>query len=348
MPLRTPALLAALLLLTACGERPAPIARPFAWPLEQAPLATRGGTSTGAPVTLAPTPSAAWTAVQAAPVGIERDRAAIRAMAGEFRTAFDFQETIGHHPGYLLSAPYHSWATERVFIIEDAPERIVLQHQLVMRFAGGGEAGVVKHWRQVWTWQDGDLLRYRGFATWEHEHLPAEQVAGCWTQTVSGVGDEPRYATIGRWRHEATLSEWNSDRTWRPLPRREKGIRKDYQAVDGNHRITITADGWVLWQDNRKLVLTAAGTPAPQGWIASEIGVERYQRLTGFDWSPGEETWKKEAPLWAQVRAAWAATLAPAHVHLSAEEGLGVQLIEAVGDGEADKALEIVKDAAKP
>nr|MBA3937151.1 hypothetical protein [Planctomycetota bacterium] len=305
MSLRTPAVLAALILLTACGERPVPIARPFAWPLEQTPLATRGGTTTAAALTMAPSPSVAWSALQAAAPGIARDRAAIRAMAGEFRTCFDFQETIGHHPGYLLSAPYHSFATERVFIIEDTAERIVLQHQLVMRFAGSPEVAVIKHWRQAWTWQDGDLLRYRGFATWEHELMPAARVTGCWTQTVSGVGDEPRYATVGRWRHEGTLSEWESDRTWRPLPRREVSVRKDYQALDGSHRITITPDGWVLWQDNRKLTLSAAGTPGPQGWLASEIGLERYQRISGFDWQPGEDAWKSEAPLWEQVRAAW-------------------------------------------
>ena len=106
------------------------LSRPFAWPLEQATLATRGGTSTGAPVTLSPSPSPAWKELAGVPLGIERDRAAIKAMAGEYRTCFDFQETIPLRAGYQLSAPYFSWATERIAVIEDTPTRIVLQHHL--------------------------------------------------------------------------------------------------------------------------------------------------------------------------------------------------------------------------
>ena len=124
------------------------VARPFAWPLEQEPLPTRGGTTTGAPVTLAPSPSAVYKELAGIPFGIERDRAAIKAMAGEFRTCFDFQETIPLRPGYQLAAPYFSWATERISVIEDTPTRIVLQHQLVMRTAGQADAVVIKHWRQ--------------------------------------------------------------------------------------------------------------------------------------------------------------------------------------------------------
>jgi hypothetical protein len=354
-------LLSCTLLLAACSDRapesgtPAAItaddrsvkvvARPFAWPLEQKPLATRGGTSTGAPVTLAPSPSPVWTDLVAMPGGIERDRAAIKAMAGEYRTVFDFQETVPLRPGYQLSAPYFSWATERIQVIEDTPTRIVLQHQLVMRFAGHDEAMVVKHWRQDWTWQDSDLLRYRGRATWRHEKLTPEEAAGCWSQAVYGVGDEPRYETFGRWSHDGEMSAWTSDRHWRPRPRREKTVRQDYDVLDGVHRITITPDGWVLWQDNRKLKLAEDGTPMRDGLIAAEIGLERYQRLDGFDWQPGIDLWEQEKAEWAAVRDTWSDVLASENVRLSGEETVGVALLEAVAGADPQAGPQVVKDA---
>jgi hypothetical protein len=321
------------------------LSRPFAWPLEQAFLATRGGTSTGAPVTLSPAPSAPWKELAGVPLGIERDRAAIKAMAGEYRTSFDFQETIPLRPGYQLSAPYFSWATERIAVIEDTPTRIVLQHQLVMRFAGQEEAAVVKHWRQDWTWQDSDLLRYRGRAKWRHERVDPNEAAGTWSQAVYGVGDEPRYETFGRWSHDGEISSWTSDRHWRPRPRREKTVRQDYDVLEGVHRITITPDGWVLWQDNRKLKLAEDGTVPLDGYLASEIGLERYQRLDAFDWKPGIDLWEQEKAEWAVVRETWHEVLAADNVHLSGEETVGVALLEAVGGEDPLAGPKTVREA---
>jgi hypothetical protein len=312
------------------------VARPFAWPLDQDPLPTRGGTSSGAPVTLSPSPSPTWSSLVAMPAGIERDRAAIKAMAGEFRISFDFQEVLGFRPGYQLSAPYFSWATERIAVIEDTPTRISLQHQLVMRFAGMDEVMVVKHWRQDWTWQDGDLLRYQGRAQWKHERVDPALMGGCWSQAVYGVGDEPRYETYGRWSHDPRVSSWTSDRHWRPRPRREKTVRKDYDVLEGVHRITITPDGWVLWQDNRKIALAEDGTVPVDGPISAEIGLERYQRLDGFDWSPGIAAWEKEKDRWAAVRSAWQEVLVADTVRLTGEETVGVSLLEAVAEEPAD------------
>lgn len=346
-------LLLPLLLLAACGtdapraDQPTAQPRektvklmPFAWPPDQAPLATRGGTSVGEPVTLAAEPSPAWTALQATPPGIERDRAAIRALAGEYRITFDFQETIALRPKQPLTAPYHSWATERIFVIADTPARITLQHQLVMRFAAHpGQAMVVKHWRQDWTWQDGDLLRYQGLGVWRREQREAAEVAGCWSQAVYGVGDEPRYETVGRWRHDGQSSEWISDRHLRPLPRREYSVRKDYHALDGSHRIVITPGGWVLWQENRKLPLAAPGQPAADGPLAIEIGCERYERLAGFDWQPGIDEWKAQEAAWVQLRAAWDERLAAPETRLGEEQKIGAEILGEVSDGDVPGAL---------
>ncbi len=354
-------LLAVVILLAGCAgsaqrtdAEAAPAAktqsiRPFAWPPDQAPLPVRGGSSTGATVTRAPEPSPAWTALQAAPQGLERDRAAIRAMVGDYRVTFDFQEIVACHPDQPLTAPYHSWATERIFILEDQPTRIVLQHQLVMRFAGkSDEVSVIKHWRQDWTWQDGDLLRYQGLGVWRHERVDAATVAGCWTQTIYGVGDEPRFASFGRWQHSGADSEWLSDRHWRPLPRREYSVRSDYQALDGTDRIVITAGGWVLFQENRKLPVSTPGTAVPAGPLALEIGCERYERITGFDWSPGIAEWNEQAAAWAQVRDAWTKRLAAPETRLDEEQKVGAGLLDRIDDKDLAGALSDVRGAAPP
>ncbi|QIB66267.1 hypothetical protein [Kineobactrum salinum] len=79
----------------------------FAWPfLEGGEMQPRGGTTQGADVTLAPAPSAAWQALQEDGLSAkERDRRAILAMTGPYRTSFDFIETIGFTPSYEPPPP---------------------------------------------------------------------------------------------------------------------------------------------------------------------------------------------------------------------------------------------------
>jgi hypothetical protein len=69
------------------------------------------------------------------------------------------------------------------------------------------------------------------------------------------VDDSPRYAARGRWQHAAGVSTWISDETWRPLPRREFSVRKDYDVLVGTNRHTITPTGWVQEENNVKLAL---------------------------------------------------------------------------------------------
>lgn len=329
-------------LLAGCSttaRKPSP-PRAFAWPSEQPPLAWRGGEGEGLSVTLDVQPSPAWTALQAAPNGIERDRAAIRALAGNYRVTFDFQEVVSLRPNQALSAPYHSWATERVFIVTDTPEIISLQHQLVIRSQDKPEqAMVVKHWRQDWTWQDTRVVSFHGEGRWKAETREPAAVSGTWTQAVYGTQDEPRYEGAGRWHHVGQSSEWLSERGYRPLPRREKTLRQDYQVLDGTHRLVITPNGWFHWQDNYKLPLAASAQPAETGPLAIEIGCSRYERIIGWDWSPGLSEWNVEAPHWAKVRAAWDQRLTDAAPgSLLNIKQLGDAIDAEVGDIPSDKS----------
>ena len=306
-------------LASACA-RNAPAPKPtgparqftFAWPYREGDgVAPRGGTTKGPPVTLATEPSREWLALQERGISdVERDRRAILAMAGTFRTSFDFLEVIGFRDGFVPDRPYQSWGTEYVYVIHDEPRRVSLQHLLVMFLQGkdGKIEGpfVTKHWRQDWRYEDPELVTYRGHETWARERLAPELVRGTWTQAVSQVDDSPRYESYGRWEHFGNVSTWQSAPTWRPLPRREFSVRKDYQVLIGTNRHTITPTGWVQEEDNLKVVLDDGGRPiAQQPVLAKEIGLNRYERLTGFDDSAGRRYQARTDPFWGEVRAAW-------------------------------------------
>jgi hypothetical protein len=118
-------------------------------------------------------------------------------------------------------------------------------------------------------------------------------------QSVLQVDDSPRYAARGRWRHEGGVSTWLSDETWRPLPRREFSVRKDYDVLVGTNRHTITPHGWVQEENNLKLALNQ------KRFLAREYGVARYERIRDYDFSAGETYYTRTEPFWAEVRAAW-------------------------------------------
>jgi len=126
-------------------------------------------------------------------------------MAGSHRVSFDFLELVGFAFDFSPARPYRSWGTEHVYVLEDTPERVSLQHILVMTIIrpDGDTVGpfVTKHWRQDWTWEAAEAHVYRGRGTWVRERRSAEERAGQWLQTVWDVDDAPRYAAWGQWQH---------------------------------------------------------------------------------------------------------------------------------------------------
>ncbi len=276
----------------------------FAWPLDEKALKPRGATTRGAPVVLDRAPAGAWQRLNEPGLSaLERDRRAILAMAGPYRVSFDFLELVRFDPALKPDAPYQSWATEYVFVAEDRPDFIALQHILVMRMQleGGtvSEPLVVHHWRQEWRYQAESLLAYEGANTWARRAVPPSDRRGAWVQSVLQVDDSPRYAARGRWEHAGGVSTWISDETWRPLPRREFSVRKDYDVLVGTNRHTITPQGWVQEENNLKLALDGGRN------LAREYGVARYERTKDYDFSAGEKYHARTQPFWAEVRAAW-------------------------------------------
>ena len=283
----------------------------FAWPLSERALKPRGASTRGAPVVLDTAPGEAWNSLREPGLSaFERDRRAILAMAGPYRVTFDFLEVVRFDPTLKPDAPYQSWGTEYVFVTEDRGDFIALQHVLVMRMQQEdgtvSQPMVMRHWRQEWRFQPDSLLAYEGADTWARRALSDERRRGAWVQSVFQVDDSPRYAARGRWQHDDGVSTWLSDETWRPLPRREFSVRKDYQVLVGTNRHTITPTGWVQEENNLKLALDDSGKPRHSlPYLSREYGVARYERIKDYDFSAGQTYLERTEPFWSEVRAAW-------------------------------------------
>jgi hypothetical protein len=284
----------------------------FTWQLGQpdAP-APRGGTTRGPAVTLDNTPSKAWSALQEPGLSqLERDRRAILAMAGDYRVTFDFLEVETFPPQTPRDKPYQSWGTEKVYVDADSRTSISLVHILNMRIiqADGtvSQPMVTKHWRQTWQYEPKEIVEYKGRDRWELRKLNPTEGAGQWSQTVYQVDESPRYASVGRWSHSGSFSTWLSGDTWRPLPRREWSVRKDYQVLLGTNRHTITATGWVQEENNLKTVLTPERVIDPtHPYLAREYGVARYSRLRDTDVAGADEYYQRTRAFWDGVLSTW-------------------------------------------
>lgn len=235
------------------------------------------------------------TASKAPPPKADRD--AILAMAGEFDVTFEFNETVALEPGYQATQPKTDQAKEVVIVIEDNPGHVVLQHLLLV---GGNQ--VIKHWRQDWTWEASHRFEFSDEQTWEYVALSADQTQGQWTQCVYGVVDTPRYCGTGRWNHRYGNPTWTSDRSWRPLPRRDYSIRDDYNALNVENRHTVTPSGWTHEQDNTKVVRHGPQSNTP---LVREFGFNHYQATDEFDFTPAYGYWERTETFWAKVRDQW-------------------------------------------
>ncbi len=234
-----------------------------------------------------------------------KDREAILSMAGVFTVHFSFHETAAIAPGYeLKKKPYEETATEVIQVVEDSPTRIALQNLLVVP-GKDGKPVVIKHWAQIWTWQDTELLDYSGAGddlAWGRVSLTPEQARGTWSQLVTQIDDTPRYEGYGKWIHERGESYWQGLPTRRPLPRREYSKRDDYDYLVVTNRHALTPDGWVHEQDNRKVVDREGG---PVRTLCHESGINTYTRTESEDAAAALAWWREHGEFWDTVRRFW-------------------------------------------
>lgn len=243
-------------------------------------------------------------------VNPEQDRKSILGMQGEYIVDFAFDETVLLKPGYERGPAQRSGGNETVIVVEDTPTRIVLQHILVDEKSGH----VTKHWRQDWVYQAPSRFEFSADQTWRVHAIPADVTRGAWTQCVYEVSDAPRYCGTGRWTYANGVAHWTSDRSWRPLPRREYTKRSDYNVVSAINRHTLTPGGWTHEQFNTKVLRQPDGT---QVELVREFGFNDYQKTTEVDFKPAYKYWDATRAYWARVRERWDDFLSkPPGVHL--------------------------------
>ena len=223
----------------------------------------------------------------------EQARQAILQMTGKYKVDFRFEELYGLQADYKIKKPDLSSGYETVIVLENSPTKVSLQHLLV------ADGFVVKHWRQDWEYQPSKMWVYAGNYSWKTVQLSPEQSKGKWLQTVWQVDDSPRYAGLGQWQKNNGVTEWTSDETYRPLPRREHTTRDDYDLIIGTNRHAITANGWMHEQDNIKF---DTKTQQP---LARELGINQYRKVKDYDFKPAYDYWKNNADYWAAVRSTW-------------------------------------------
>ncbi|KFL35755.1 DUF6607 family protein [Arenimonas donghaensis] len=293
----------------------------------------------------ATTPASAPTAVGAstppAPVlaaDYDADRQAILSMLGEYEVSFDFQETVALRSGYQTRPAKHSGANEVVILVEDAGDRIVLQHLLVSR-----DGHVTKHWRQDWHYQATERFEFTADQTWRMRAIDPASTRGAWTQCVFEVSDAPRYCGTGRFNHKYGVATWTSDRSWRPLPRREYTTREDYNALNVENRHTMVPGGWTHEQDNTKVVRRADGST--DHTLVREFGFNNYRKVEDFDFGPAYRYWDATQGYWAKVRALWQARFdANDGVHLKTEvDGMPVIVATFTQAGKVEKGEQIAE-----
>jgi hypothetical protein len=225
----------------------------------------------------------------------EQDKAIIKSMCGIYKVSFDFAETFSPDTGYKYKPRYKEWGIEYVFLAEETPNKIALQHLLIVN-----DTMIIKHWRQDWVYENTSVYKYYKDNEWIRETLSPEQAKGTWTQKVYQVDDSPRYESYGTWVHVDGKHFWEGTND-SPLPRRESTKRNDYNVLKRHSRMEVFGDGsWALIQDNEK-VLRKDGQDKMLVW---ERGLEKFTK-GNYDATPAIKWWNRQQQYWADVRKAW-------------------------------------------
>lgn len=228
------------------------------------------------------------------------DVSAIKGQCGCHDVNFLYAETFAPEKSYAFKDRYTAKGTELVFVEEESPTKIVIQHLLVV-----SDSMVVKHWREDWLYQNTSLLKFDQNATWKREKLTADQAKGQWTQKVFEVDDSPRYEGSATWNHADGRHYWENTAD-APLPRREYTKRTDYNVLRRTNHHEIRPDGYVHEQDNDKIIRSEAGDQL----LASEKGINTYKRTDEKKCQAAKDFWAKNRTYWADVRAVWNDVLA--------------------------------------
>lgn len=227
----------------------------------------------------------------------QEDIAAIKSMCGCYEVTFNFAETfqIAKDSTYKASADKKDYALEWVELVEEKPNKLILQHLLIAR-----DTLIIKHWRQDWLYENTELYVYNKDNNWTYKKLNKKDVKGQWTQKVFQVDDSPRYEGSATWVHFDGKHYWMNT-TDAPLPRREQS-RKDYNVLKRRNIHEITPYGWLHEQDNVKIYRDAANVDTQ---LAQEKGLDLYTKVADSKCKSAQKWWTENELIWKNVREQW-------------------------------------------
>lgn len=242
----------------------------------------------------------------------QQDIKSIKSMCGCYEVKFNFAETFQYPKDSLTYKPSktkHDYGLEWVELVEDTPNKIVMQHLLIV-----SDDMIIKHWRQDWLFENTDLYSFYKNTSWKYQKLDKKAVKGQWTQKVYQVDDSPRYEGSATWVHVDGQDYW-ANVTDAPLPRREHTKRDDYNVLKRRNIHEITATGWNHEQDNDKLIRDDSGKDV---LLAQEKGMDVYTKVPDVKCIAAQNWWKANNALWKNVRDKWQ-TLFDRHKDLNLE-----------------------------
>ena len=219
---------------------------------------------------------------------------AIKGMCGCMDIKFEFAETVSPQKDYEFYSNYLSGGRELAFVVEETPNKLVIQHILVIM-----DTMIVKHWRQDWIYEGEEIFMYDKDQRWIKKTLSKKERKGKWVQKVYQVDDSPRYEGIGSWVMVDGKTYWESIAD-APLPRREYSKRKDYNVMKRGNRHEIKNFGWIHEQDNIKIMRGDTDII-----IAEEKGWNTYKRIDESNCKAAIDWWADNKNYWKHVRTVW-------------------------------------------
>ena len=224
----------------------------------------------------------------------KQDVEAIKSMCGCMDIKFEFAETVSPKKDYKFYDNYLSGGRELAFVVEETPNKLVIQHILVIM-----DTMVIKHWRQDWVYEGEEIFNYDKDQIWIKKSLSKKERKGKWIQKVYQVDDSPRYEGIGTWVMVDGKTYWESIAD-APLPRREYSKRKDYNVMQRGNRHEIKDLGWIHEQDNIKIMRGDKDVI-----IAEEKGWNTYKRISESNCQAAIDWWEENKNYWKHVRSVW-------------------------------------------
>lgn len=223
-------------------------------------------------------------------------REMIDKLCGCFNVEFKYAETFSPDKAYKFHDKEKiTGVTELALPIEVSDKKVSIQHILMV-----SDSFAIKHWREDWVYEGTEIWKYTEGNTWNKTTVPAAEVKGKWVQTVWEVSDAPRYQGYSQFVPIDGVVLWQNT-TDAPLPRREYSVRSDYNILKRINRLSITDNGYLHEQDNKKIIRTNGVDQL----LAEEKGYNTYKKLPDSQCEIAKAYWTKNKTFWVKVKAAW-------------------------------------------